>query len=118
MGRHFRILATETDSDDREHVSIFEGKRQPIFGVQFHPEKPMFEFAKTRTQRNIPHSANSIRVGQYLANRFVENARNNQHCFDSHKELDQLLIYNHNPQYVGNLPRNRFEQIYLFPMGK
>jgi gamma-glutamyl hydrolase len=116
MGQHFNVLATEKDNEDRIHVAIYEGKDHPIFAVQFHPEKPMFEFAKTRAQQNIPHTVDSIRVGQYLANRFVESARRNFHCFDSHAELDQLLIYNHKPEYVGNLPPNRFEQIYLFPL--
>ena len=45
-----------------------KGKRYPIYGVQWHPEKNPFEWT---TAENIPHSADAILAAQFVANFFV-----------------------------------------------
>lgn len=44
LDRLFNVIAKSRDKEDREYISIVESKQYPIFGVQFHPEKPQFEF--------------------------------------------------------------------------
>lgn len=44
MNNLFNIIAINRDKEGQEYISIVESKKYPIFGVQFHPEKPQFEF--------------------------------------------------------------------------
>ena len=113
----FHALATGRDSLNQTFVSIFEGRTMPIYGTQFHPEKPLFEFVWRSEQRNIPHTQRAIQVGQHLANEFVHKTRQNRHCFNSRDDLQQLLIYNYNAEFVGS-DTSRYEQIYRFPLNR
>ncbi|KRT81319.1 Peptidase [Oryctes borbonicus] len=55
--KDWRILATSKDRNNFEFVSVFESRKYPFYGVQFHPEKANFEF---REQGDIPHSLDAI----------------------------------------------------------
>lgn len=44
LDKLFSVVAQSKDSQDRDYISIVESKEYPIYGVQFHPEKPQFEF--------------------------------------------------------------------------
>lgn len=44
------------------------GKKYPIYGTQWHPEKLSFEWTPKEV---IDHSPDAIFVGQYMANFFV-----------------------------------------------
>lgn len=49
------------------------GKKYPFFGTQWHPEKSQFEW---EPKEAIDHSPDAIRIGQYMANFFVNQGIN------------------------------------------
>jgi gamma-glutamyl hydrolase len=90
-----------------DFVASAEGREYPIYINQYHPEKPAFEWKKSV---NAPHKAESIEVGQFMINHFVNEARNNNRKFVSDKVLENSLIYN----WVPLRKTKSFEQVYLF----
>ena len=40
----FNAIAVAQGKQGQEYISVIESKKYPIYGVQFHPEKPQFEF--------------------------------------------------------------------------
>lgn len=106
----WRILATNEDKRGLEFISVFESKDYPFYGIQFHPEKNLFEFI---TGKNIPHSLNSALISQYFANFFVEQTRKNEHSFHDWQSEQNALIYNYNASFIG-LQNSSYEQIYAF----
>lgn len=92
-------------------VSSMESRNFPAYGVQFHPEKVLFEWI---SKVNIAHSFNAVKAAQYFSNFFVNEARKSQHKFSSEAEEAKALIYNYQPEYTG-IENNTFnEQIYFF----
>lgn len=98
------------DKNDLEFISAFESKLYPFYGIQFHPEKNQFEFIEGK---NIPHSLKSVRMSQYFANFFVEEARKNDNAFADWLHEQSALIYNYNPAFTG-LQNSTYEQLYVF----
>lgn len=115
LGEFFNVLATNFDRQRVEFVSVIESRDFPIFGVQFHPEKNLFEwgtFPNGIPYESIDHSQDAIEASQYLANFFVKRARENtKHQFPSAKEEQRALIYNYYA-YMTTWPE--FVQSYLF----
>jgi gamma-glutamyl hydrolase len=68
-----------------------EAKDYPFYGVQFHPEKNLFEW-KVYADR----TANDII--QMLSNKFVEQARKSQNSFANDSEFFEKSIYRHDPR--------------------
>ena len=93
----FQVLSTNQDRKGKSFVSVIEGRERPIFGVQFHPERPLFSWAP---EEGINHGPHAIEVMQYFANFFLSQARMNSHQFKTKKEEDAALIYNY--QAVGH----------------
>lgn len=110
LDQQFDILATNQDRNGLEFISAYESKDYPFYGVQWHPEKAQYEFVRNK---NIPHSLNSVKVAQYFANFFVEEARRNDHSFDTWEEEQEALIYNYNPVFIGK-QNSSYEQVYVF----
>jgi len=81
------VLATNRALDGGTFVSALEGRAGlPVYAVQFHPESVQF----VGQIRGVPaKSAAAIRTAQYLGNFFVNQARRNNHTYDS--ELDKAL---------------------------
>lgn len=52
LNKVFNLLGTAVDVDNIPIVSTIEHKTLPIYGVAFHPEKTIFDFA---AGYNIPH---------------------------------------------------------------
>lgn len=90
------MLSTNVDRKGRVFGSTIEGKRYPVFGTQWHPEKNIFEWTDREA---IPHTPQAIEVAQYTANFFVEHARNSTHRF-AYGELDSLVIWNYEPVFT------------------
>jgi len=79
----FRILSTAYDSEGNEFVDIFESKKYPFYGVQFHPEKNAFEWSSSLS---ICHDPDAILASQALILFFVAECRKNknQPSFSAH----------------------------------
>ena len=109
----YKILAINHDQRNLEFISIIEAINYPFFGVQFHPEKPLFEFVYKKHHCRIPHHEAAIETGQYFANFFVNECRKSHHVFNLDMYRDQL-IYNFQPDYT--IDYENFEQMYFFPL--
>ncbi|XP_059469922.1 gamma-glutamyl hydrolase-like [Neocloeon triangulifer] len=105
------ILATSVDHEGLRYVAAFESKTYPFFAVQFHPEKPAYEW--NIREKNIPHTANSIHVSSYFAEFFVNEARKSTHQFPTLEKERSSLIYNYAPTYTGAANKT-YDQCYFF----
>ncbi|XP_054716706.1 gamma-glutamyl hydrolase-like [Uloborus diversus] len=114
LDKYFKVLAINQDRNNVAFVSAVEAINYPFYGVAFHPEKVMFEWVISDKEHNIPHSSESIRVSQYFANFFVNEARKNLNKFPYKEDEDDLLIYNYNPFFTGKYNNNSVQQKYYF----
>ncbi|XP_055914172.1 gamma-glutamyl hydrolase A-like isoform X2 [Eupeodes corollae] len=108
------ILSVNHDWNNFKFISTIEHKRYPFYGVQYHPEKNLYEFIENR---GIPHSAQSIRAAQYFADFFINETRQNMNKFSDSKEEENSLIYNYTPEFTGRAGSS-FVQQYLFTGNK
>lgn len=100
LRRDFDILATSFDQQNREFIAAMEHKTKNVFGIQFHPEKNIFEWY---SNGNFPHSADAVLFSQTLANAFVSKARENSNSFGVDPETEaSYLIQNHHLTFKGN----------------
>jgi len=109
----FKILATSVDRKRVHFVSAMEGIKLPFYGLQYHPEKVIFEWSETV---NIPHSYAAVKFSQNIANVFVEQARQNKNKFRNFAEARQYVISKEVPYYTGNLVKahSPFVQIFVY----
>ncbi|GFQ98474.1 gamma-glutamyl hydrolase [Trichonephila clavata] len=114
LDKYFKVLALNQDSRNVSFVSIVEAYKYPYYGVSFHPEKVLFEWILSKTHQHIPHNLDAIRVSQYFANFFVNEARKSLHQFPSKQVEDAVLIYNYNPVFTGQFGTNPNIQSYYF----
>lgn len=105
----FRVLSTNRDRNGREFISSLEVIGYPFYGLQFHPEKNLYEW---KTGRGIPHGDGATRVSQYFANFFVKEARKNNNHFENEEEVPHL-IYNYRAKHTAR-EGIVFQQSYLF----
>ncbi|XP_011643058.1 gamma-glutamyl hydrolase-like isoform X2 [Pogonomyrmex barbatus] len=106
----FHVLSMNRDKKGLKFISTLEHKQFPFYGLQFHPEKNLYEWV---TGKNIPHGHNATVVSQYFANFFINEARKNSHEFRTKEEEEQRLIYNYPVTYTA--PQNStYEQCYMF----
>lgn len=110
VAREFRVTSYNMDNNGLQFISSLEHKQYPFYGLQFHPEKNLYEW---KLNLKIPHSFNAVQVGQYFANFFVNEARKSEHTFPNSEMEKRKLIYNYSPTYTG-LNNTSFEQCYLF----
>ena len=104
-------MSVNDDWNGLEFVSSIEHFRFPFYGVQFHPEKNLYEWIRNK---NISHTTNAIISSQFFAEYFVNEARKSDHRFEDSKEEDQYVIYNFSPQFTG-AKGSTLEQCYMFP---
>ncbi|XP_072323778.1 gamma-glutamyl hydrolase isoform X1 [Scyliorhinus torazame] len=104
----YKILSTNMDSKGIEFVSTIEAHSYPIYAVQWHPEKNLFEWTK---MRDIPHTPNAVKMANYMAEFFVNEARKNWHQYFNKTEEENALIYHYVPIYTGDI--SIYEQIYI-----
>jgi hypothetical protein len=78
-GKHLKleeavsVLATSVDRGGRPFVAAMEHRSLPIYGTQFHPEKP--EFVPNTARTHIPKTHNAKAVGSLLGEFFVNATR-------------------------------------------
>lgn len=103
-------LTTNRDRGGKEFVSTIEGLKLPLYGAQWHPEKPVFEW---RVDEAMDHSADSVRANLFAARWLGEQARLNRRSFPTADAEAKALIYNYEPVFTGaEVPS--FEQSYFF----
>jgi gamma-glutamyl hydrolase len=107
----WRVISVNNDWNDFEFISSIEHRRYPFYGVQFHPEKNLYEWVRNK---NISHSFHAIKASQYFAEFFVNEARKSEHHFKDSKSEDKYVIYNYAAQFTGAVG-SAFEQSYMFP---
>ena len=81
MDNFWRPLSTNIDQEGLEFLSTMEANDYPIFATQFHPEKNAYEWAPKFTE--LPHTKEAVNVAQYMAEFFVDVARQSTHKFES-----------------------------------
>ncbi|XP_072032922.1 gamma-glutamyl hydrolase-like [Amphiura filiformis] len=107
LRKFYRILSTNFDDKGVEFISTMEAYEYPIYATQWHPEANQFKWV---TDRVVPHSLEAVRASQQMANFFVNEARKNQHKFESEEEEAAYLIYNYCPYVEVSLGR----EVYVF----
>eukprot|EP00127_Corallochytrium_limacisporum_P003536 Clim_evm19s150 gene=Clim_evmTU19s150 len=110
LNNFWNLISTSTDLNNQPFVSTIESDEYPIWAVQWHPEKPQFEW---KPWGNIAHDTDTIAASQWLANFFIGEARKNDSHFDSVKQLNKYLIYNYPASFYGRTDPV-FEQVYVF----
>lgn len=105
----FDMLATGVGSNGVQFVSMVEGKRYPIWATQYHPEKNQFEWTRSV---DFNHEPDAIRVSQFFANFFVNQARRNFHEFENFEEEEKHMMFNYQQVYSGGT--TAFQQVYGF----
>eukprot|EP01138_Halocafeteria_seosinensis_P003406 gb/GECG01003482.1/.p1 GENE.gb/GECG01003482.1/~~gb/GECG01003482.1/.p1 ORF type:complete len:349 (+),score=29.44 gb/GECG01003482.1/:1-1047(+) len=104
------LLSTNYDRQNNEFGSSFEGKELPIYAVQYHPEKPVYEWDP---QEVINHEYDSVRANSLLARFFVNQSRKNDRHFAQQSTESKHLIYNYETVYTGPVI-DSFETCYFF----
>jgi len=106
----FQIISTNKGRKGRVFVSTAEHKSYPIYSIQWHAEKPIFEWW---THEVIPHDYASVFANRRMADFLVSEARKNTQKFANSDAEDKALIYNYRPYYTAKITGD-FEQCYIF----
>lgn len=101
----WNLVSTATTPQNERFVAMWEAKKYPFYGVQFHPEKNMYEW-KVFADRSLE----GVEIVQVISNRFVEIARQNKNSFASPLEFTKASIYN----YQTHPTTMSFTEIYVF----
>lgn len=110
LDKEYRTISTNKDWNGFEFISTMEHKKYPFYGLQFHPEKNMFEWIRNK---NISHTANAVLSAQYFTNFFVTEVRKNSNRFVDSAEEKQYLIYNFPTTHTG-IKGSSYQESYLF----
>jgi len=113
LANNFTVLATNSDVNGNEFVSLIENIGFPVYGNQFHPEKNSFEWSQAWASDPNAHIPDATLSMQYLADFFVKEARKSQHKYSGGVDYAGTLVYNVNPLYTAKFSSN-FEQQYFF----
>lgn len=109
LNNSWRIMSLNHDLNGFEFVSTIEHLTYPFYGVQFHPEKSLYEFVS----KDVPHSSAAVHSAQYFADFFINEARRNSHSYANTTEQALALIYNYKPEYTSIIGSGYVQQ-YLF----
>eukprot|EP01017_Pseudomicrothorax_dubius_P004420 TRINITY_DN1087_c0_g1_i6.p1 TRINITY_DN1087_c0_g1~~TRINITY_DN1087_c0_g1_i6.p1 ORF type:complete len:376 (+),score=96.35 TRINITY_DN1087_c0_g1_i6:69-1196(+) len=107
LNSSFNVLSVAYDSTGREFIASIEHKKYPVYGVQHHPEKSIFEWM---VEVNASHTIESIRITQHLANLFNTEARKNSNNFTNADDEYRAMIYNYNTVQIND----SFVETYFF----
>ncbi|CAH0398721.1 unnamed protein product [Chilo suppressalis] len=110
LTKDWRVSSHSMDNQGKKFISSIEHRRYPFYGVQFHPEKPAFEWNK---KNKYLRSRDAIDAQRYFMDFFVEECKRNSHKFIDEKEETDSLIYNYKPYYTG-AQGAYFTQCYFF----
>ena len=105
---NFTITSFTSNGNSTPYAASVEGTQMPVFGTQFHPEKPGNEWAN---RANINSSREAVELQQYYANFFVNQTKRNNKTI-SNKFIERLSIWNWKPFHFYN---DGYYKIYLIP---
>ena len=85
----FKPLTLSWDTSDQPFIAAIEGRNGlPIYAVQFHPEKPQYDF----TNSAVAHDPATIGIAAYFAYFLAEELKKNNHAFASRAEANRFTI--------------------------
>ena len=95
LGNSFTVLSTNVDRVGKPFASTIEAKGgAPIWGVQWHPERPQFSYGE---HTNYNRSEGAIEAMFSLSARLVREARKSPRRFPDAASEAKSLIYNYRP---------------------
>jgi gamma-glutamyl hydrolase len=107
----FRVISLNKDRKGTPFVSTIEGRNVPLYGVQWHPERPQFDWTTDfSANQRIPHESITVPLMQYFANFFVSEARRNDRKFSSFEAEQNALLFNYPAKFLGDSTL-----VYMFP---
>eukprot|EP00727_Mastigamoeba_balamuthi_P000873 m51a1_g10783 putative gamma-glutamyl hydrolase (325) ;mRNA; r:55091-56607 len=86
----FKVLSTNRDRKGVEFISTVEGRELPVFGVQWHPERPPFVWSDVEAS---PHCEAAIDAAHWVGRAFARAARQNTNRFPSREEEDAAVVW-------------------------
>lgn len=90
-GQRLSIISTNTDpTTSAEFISSVEGNNMNLIALQWHAERPAYEFSND----GVAHDIRTINVAQYVSRFIVEHLRLNNHSFASSAEAEAHMIEN------------------------
>ena len=78
LDKFYKPLATSIDDGGLEFIATIEAINYPFWGLQFHPEKNVYEWGANIT--SVPHWPSAVRAGLYFADFFVNQGDLLQKC--------------------------------------
>ncbi|KAL3921751.1 MAG: hypothetical protein SGILL_002580, partial [Bacillariaceae sp.] len=130
LASSWQITSTNIDLNGKSFVSTIEPidkQKNPIYGVQFHPEKNAFEYGfrpnTTIPYEAIDHSPEGIAFSVHLAGYFVNTAKENMNKARFRREHESRRQKHYNAKSaiyprVYEYPRevgNKFEERFIVP---
>jgi len=110
LSTFYRIISWNFDRNNKPFVSTVESYKYPIYAVQWHPEKPAFEWTTTE---GIDHSTDSIMANEYISEFFMSETRKSNHVFVTPEAEYKALIYNYPVTYSAGFDTS-FTEMYFF----
>lgn len=98
----FALLSTNHDRRGQPFVSTIEARKWPMWGVQWHPEKPVFEWGTVPdpvtgaplAYEAINHSEKAQEMAQFMGGFFLAHAKQSGHTFPTQVQEEAALMYN------------------------
>ena len=106
LNNEFKIIASYIKGG-KEYVAIAEHRKYPILGVQFHPEKILYEH---KQMLRISLTIRSSIVSQDMSRILFANSLKNKNHFHSQRELNHYLFHN----FFSIKTAGIFETVYYF----
>jgi len=112
LNNEYLLLSTTPDIHGVEYISTVEHKHFPIFGTQWHPEKPAYEWRDGLP--GIPKTPEALQVNARLMDMYMDRVRRNNNTFIPTGAESPFLISNYATFPVQQLYRSSFMEVYFF----
>jgi len=112
LSDEYLLLSTTPDVNGVEYISSVEHNAFPVFGTQWHPEKPAYEWRDGLP--GIPKTPEAIQVNARLMDMYIQKARQNNNSFWPTGAESHYLISNYATFPVQQLYRSSFMEVYFF----
>lgn len=110
LSKFYRLISTNVDRKGLNFVSTIEAFDYPIYGTQWHPERPQFEWI---LNEGLPHDPATVYANWWTASFFINQARTSTQFFKNSSFESESMIYQH--QTVD--PDRNSNQFYQFGPG-